>query len=585
MKQTRLEKNKMEWILLAVLVMLWCVIIGQKEGFHMDELISYEMANAEYTPWILPTRPEGRLERYLEEEVYQDTFSGTLSAFFATAKDVVENRGASKLATFEKEDFQEPVWISREEFQDYITTTGHDRFRPDSVYFNVITDNHPPLHFMALNLVCSLFSGKFSPILGCLINLLCLLGIAKLLCDLGELLYEKRIVGQAAALLYGTSILGLSTLLLTRMYAMLTLFCVWTAKLVLEKYRSGEFRHHNKLLILATCLGFWTQYFYLLYLIPLAILLVVLLWTEDRKKEVLYFVRSMVIAGAIGLAVYPFAIDDVLHSGRGVEALENLGSGAGTLARYGTMLQVLGQELFGDGILAVLALVLLAVLIGYRLWLMKKEGKGIFADAKQSMLSAFHKERLLVLMPALIYFLVVVKAIPYLEDRYIMAIGGFTALFVCGTFYRLAGDRLKDGKGRMAMMLILLCAIVGILQSGPNYLYQGYKNQWDKAKEYRNLDCLCVYEGVRYYENLPEFAEYENTLLLTMEELTNRSADERLEKDEELVVLAKRQIDMVELARVLHQKYGFEWSETVETTSPFQDNFVIFRKTTGTELW
>ena len=91
MKQTRFEKNKMEWILLAVLVMLWCVIIGQKEGFHMDELISYEMANAEYTPWILPTRPEGRLERYLEEEVYQDTFSGTLSAFFATAKDVVEN--------------------------------------------------------------------------------------------------------------------------------------------------------------------------------------------------------------------------------------------------------------------------------------------------------------------------------------------------------------------------------------------------------------------------------------------------------------------------------------------------------------
>lgn len=43
----------------------------------------------------------------------------------------------------------------------------------------------------------------------------------------------------------------------------------------------------------------------------------------------------MVIAGAVGLAVFPFALSDVFSSGRGVEAMENLSRG---LSGYGSRL-------------------------------------------------------------------------------------------------------------------------------------------------------------------------------------------------------------------------------------------------------
>ena len=67
-------------ILLAVTVM--SVFISRKEGYHMDEVLSFEFANAEYTPWIVPWQPEGRFATFvyneIEENVYNTLFMGQI---------------------------------------------------------------------------------------------------------------------------------------------------------------------------------------------------------------------------------------------------------------------------------------------------------------------------------------------------------------------------------------------------------------------------------------------------------------------------------------------------------------------------
>ena len=65
----------------------------QKEGYHMDEILSYELSNSEFTPWITPTQPEGRLEKYYRNEIHDERFGRTVSNLFSQVADVLKRRG------------------------------------------------------------------------------------------------------------------------------------------------------------------------------------------------------------------------------------------------------------------------------------------------------------------------------------------------------------------------------------------------------------------------------------------------------------------------------------------------------------
>ena len=95
------ESNRWKKILpelLAVILCLgiMCVGVSFKEGYHMDELLSFELANARYNPWIVPTQPEGRLAKFVREEIQGDSFPETVANLTDTVKDVLQNRGNSK---------------------------------------------------------------------------------------------------------------------------------------------------------------------------------------------------------------------------------------------------------------------------------------------------------------------------------------------------------------------------------------------------------------------------------------------------------------------------------------------------------
>ena len=157
MESSRWKKILPELLAVILCLGIMCVGVSFKEGYHMDELLSFELANARYNPWIVPTQPEGRLAKFVREEIQGDSFPETVSNLTETVKDVLQNRGNSKLLSYKADVYEEPVWISAEQFRDYVTVDGDDAFDYLSVYFNVKDDNHPPVHFMLLHTMSSLF--------------------------------------------------------------------------------------------------------------------------------------------------------------------------------------------------------------------------------------------------------------------------------------------------------------------------------------------------------------------------------------------------------------------------------------------
>lgn len=538
----KLRLYRCEALALAAVALLLCFWVFQKEGYHMDEQLSFELANARYNPWIVPTQPEGRLAKFMREEIDGENIGETFQNVVRVVQDTLVNRGEGILAGFKADVYEEPVWIGRQQFRDYITVDGGDAFNYLSVYFNVKDDNHPPLHFMLLHTVSSVFQGKVSPWLGCVINIAAVLGCCILLMLTGKELWGNKWYGIAAALLYGLSGGAAATVLLIRMYGVMTFFCVWILYLHLKKWKSGEYRKQNRLLITVTVLGFLTQYFFLFYMIGIALVTVALLAARKKGREIFFYIRSMCIAAVIGLGLFPFAVSDVFSSERGVEALGNLSGG---LDGYGERLAAFGNIFAGrfPGGIAGASLVLLILAAGIVIYLRNRP--------KRQTEKIYSGEAYYLWIPILLYFLLASKMSPYLVDRYIMPLFPLAILAIVYLAWRV----------RLSAVLLtgaaLLLGAVSVFTYDGEYLFKGYRQQQEIAENNRLLPCICVYEGYGFYKNLTEFSEYEQTLLVTMAELETRSRDAVIDGADEVLVLVKSEIDQKKLKELLLEKYGY----------------------------
>lgn len=570
--------------LLAVILCLGvlCVGVSFKEGYHMDELLSFELADARYNPWIVPTQPEGRLAKFVREEIQGDSFGETLSNLKSTVTDVLKNRGSSKLLSYKADVYEEPVWITSGQFRDYVTVDGSDAFDYLSVYFNVKDDNHPPVHFMLLHTMSSLFPGTLSPWLGCTINLICvgitlwlLLRLGRQLSEIFGMEEQGRLLGILAVLLYGLSTGALASVLLIRMYCLLSCLCVALLSMHVEKWKEHGFDRSNKGLIAITVLGFLTQYFFLFYCLLLAAVTAAGLLCSKRMRELWIYIRSMVVAAVIGLVLFPFAIADVFSSGRGVEALDNLTSGfAGYGARLLAFARILADRTVGDLLLG--AGCVTAVVLAVVLWYRRHRGQEL------SMSQAVRGILCMLIIPVVGYYLLASRMSPYLVDRYVMPmfpmIALLFALLLCCMGKRLAkaSGWKERSVGIGLMALIIVVQGLRLASYDGEYLYQGYGQQEQLAEEYASLPCICVYAGVGYYENLPEFMHYDRTLLVTAEELAERKDVDSLRMLDRVVVLIKPGVEEETVSSVLRERYGMEPEETLFSEGVHGDNIYLY---------
>ena len=160
-------KYKILVVLSVVIVIAFDVFfVSKKEGYHMDEILSYELSNSEFTPWITPTQPEGRLEKYYRNEIYNSSFPVLVSNLLSQVSDIVKRRSASTAAGYTADIYDTPRWMSSEDITEYVTYYRKDSVIALSAYYNSTTDNHPPLYFMLLNIVSAIYSliafGKLS---------------------------------------------------------------------------------------------------------------------------------------------------------------------------------------------------------------------------------------------------------------------------------------------------------------------------------------------------------------------------------------------------------------------------------------
>ncbi len=546
-------KYKILVVLSVVIVIAFDVFfVSEKEGYHMDEILSYELSNSEFTPWITPTQPEGRLEKYYRNEIYNSSFPVLVSNLFGQVSDVVKRRSASTAAGYTADVYDTPQWMSSEDITEYVTYYRKDSVIALSAYYNSTTDNHPPLYFMLLNIVSAIYSliafGKLSVWPGCILNMIFMAGSLIVINLFFRDVAGKRYLGPPAALLYGLSPAGINTVVLIRMYSMTAFWCLAFTYLILKRFTEGDdFRRKNKALIAVTVLGYLTQYFVCIYFFFLTGCLAVYLICKKKKKTLKNIIKAMVISGVWGIALYPFVFHDLFGTKIGDSVIENLSgfSGFSEKLKAFTVLMAEGTLWSVYSALFVLLVVLFA---------------GAAAIAKHRMRAWAP----MLCVSAAGYLLTVSKIAPYTVDRYLMPVFpivsicivlgvGYAITFLAETFIR---SDMAEKNVKVLSYLAALIVIIGLAFTvNPGYLFSGYLAQERLSERYSGYDAIAVYDGTGFYRNVPELMNYRNCLLLKEDETS--VFDERIDSLDSVVLIEGIGVDRDEVIKTYGEMYGF----------------------------
>ena len=406
--------NRTARIALAVIVLLsLCVsalFLSSKQGYHEDELLTYNLANSSKQLHIgdgVPNPPEDMTE--------------------------------------------------------YLAVSPDDRFDDAQVIENQIIDaSHPPFYYALVHTVCSFFPGVFSKWLAFVINVVMMAGALVMLYQIGRRVTGNNLYALIAAGAYALSVACVTTTIYLRMYASLTFFVLAFINLTLWFYEQERVRLRQCLLLLpVVILGVLTQYYFILCAGLAGLVYLIFSIREKKLKGFLFYAVTALLGAGIAMAIYPHIIQNVLGGNRGLGSL-NLSIDAITIVTYvfykiGTYIQVLSKDLFLGQVWLFAACAVAALGFGVYFRFVRKQ--------------KLSRKAFFIIIPGLVFFIGISLVSPFNSDRYVMA--SLPLISMMFTFVWIRVARLfRQEKVQLAVpAALLLASVLGFITVRPYYLY------------------------------------------------------------------------------------------------------------------
>lgn len=462
--------NKTSYIILTVIILVSLALstffMFTKQGFHEDELLTYNLANS----------------------AHQLTTDGG--------------------------------WNTKADFNDYLTVNPNDRFDVNLVIKNQIIDaSHPPFYYFLVNTVCSFFPGVFSKWFAYSINAVAMTGILIMLFKIGKLVSKNNFHSLTAVGAYALSIACITTTIYLRMYATLTFFVLSFIYLTIKLYNTVYTKDKPAkpyidciMLFIVVLLGVLTQYYFILFAgLTGLVFLIFTLKNKEFSKLVRYIITAL-LAAAAAFAIYPYIISNVLGGNRGLGSL-SFNVDFITIVTYviyklGTYVQIVAKELFVNQLwLAVLCTVCALAFAVYMSFFKKKK---------------LSRNAVFIVIPAVIFFTAIALISPFNSDRYVMAsLPLIVMIFVFAfikiiEFVRGFGFAKKNILKFAAPVLVLAVTVCGLITVKPYYTY-GKTNLYNPQSE----NCMFVGTAMLEWNKcIDKMMQYDNTMIVQTDKMS-----------------------------------------------------------------
>ena len=302
-----IKKNWKYAILYIIFAITLLFTVSKKVNFHIDELLSYNLSNAD--EWFNPT-------------------------------DGVKYEPAGEI------------------YSEYHTSNG--TFDLSHVWLQQTNDVHPPFYYMILHGICCLTPNVFTMRSAFLVNFIFQILMFYVFRKLLKLIIDNDIVVSIISVTYIFNYAVLTMNTFFRMYIMASFFVTLFSYLILRNMDSFDIKKYIALYLTSVC-GALTHYYFVVFIFFVSLMIGIYMIIGKRLKEIVGFIVTMSLAGISSYLIFPAIIDHVFSSGRGTEAIENLKTSnfSENLKNY---YSITNKELFG-GILSVLIFLIVFTLI------------------------------------------------------------------------------------------------------------------------------------------------------------------------------------------------------------------------------
>lgn len=504
-------------VLLALILALNVYYLQMKSGYFVDEGMTLFLSNGNYNGAVT-SKSDSSLGDFLDEFVFKDSLSGTVSNVIGMLKELTSAGNYSEEGTVAWYDAArnllqgQRTWMDGEELFEQLTVSKGERFNYIRVFLNQAMDVHPPFYYLLVHTVFSLFPGSYSDSYLFAVNIIALLAACVVLWKLAGFISDKVWFPGLTVALFGFSQAFVSCALYFRMYAVFTFWTVLTFYLhmLLEKNDYKSSKKASALLIGTVVLGFYTHYYYIIFLFPVFIITVVKMMGAGKKRELSAYIKRMIIAGIISLIVWPLSLYHILFSYRGTEAASNLVTG-GLMTRIKIYYGVISQAFFYNNKLFFL----IVLLAGCMLLI-----KGL---KKNGLKQVVRTKTMEILLICIFYMLIISQIAPAQSDRYIMCIFPMLAMLIAAVVMKIAELLIKNGKMQKTVLIgtvlvIMACSVCFI---SPNYLYLEQKEmKLGVSTEPSQMNCLMISDDDwRGFSEALDLSRFRQIIVLGEQEL------------------------------------------------------------------
>ena len=436
-----LRKYGLLSLVLLVIAGVCALFSVRKSGMFIDEIYTYGLSNSHYAPYL------------------SDVVGGDLH----------------------------DQLLTRRQLLDYVTV-GDDGLDFASVSYNQARDVHPPLYYWLFHLVSQLTPHTFTKWTGLALDGALYLLACCLLWRLVLTLYGSRANAAATTALYGLSTIGLSTMLMIRMYVLMTALTLLLALALVRLVKQPQPRRFP-VIGLVIFLGLMTQYYFVFYAFFLCAGYVLYALVKRDFKALGFFALCAFAGVGLLLLCFPACLDQLFAEKlvSGGNALENLRNTAGYGLRFELLIRPLRFKYLKAGRWAALVLLPLALVCC----------RGIARAGRAKRLQLLPTA--MILLPALIALPLVVVMAPVAQNRYFYNLIPLLLLIVSFLLHLLE-EALHELPRREllanAMALVILALSLWEARTvPPDYLYPEYRDYDAALAPYAESPCVYLTDG------------------------------------------------------------------------------------------
>lgn len=498
---------KLEDVLLfVVFIALMVTLISFKVFYHLDETLSYALSNHAGPYFMVP-----------EEGVRRDPM---------------------------------------EFYYDYLSVQPGNLRALSIPYINQKNDSHPPFYYFIIHIICGLMPRTFSRWQAGIVNIFFALGTLFVFRRILKLFTSDKFIFRLLSWGFVFTAAILSETTFFRMYVMcifLTTLLTYLFMWQLKKDRGLLFYGLASFVVWFSSL---THYGTLIFSALICTTYGIYLIIHKKWKDVLYLCVSMAIAAICAIGFFPTMIRHVFGAGRGSESIGNLFDLSDLLTRLKTFLSFFDIFMFGRiGLLIILALI------------------GLFIYLRKSNQLEIDRTHILyyviIFVPSIIYFLVSAKSAPYDEERYVSAI---YAIVYVGILYPLIAmfKKLFNGKTfkYVSIVFITVMTLISFFTNGWQYLYRRKKAGFDLLNDYKQNDCICIYDDTdswRPQVSMIELSKYNALTFIEIDNIDKYNLNDFIKTDNVMICLLG--IDDSYMNEVLNRLDGYSKYEYISERS------------------